>query len=100
MAITSKVGLNDGVGEAPAAGQKSRSRKISKSKVVGRKSLGSTQRFPPPISKKMGADKVDIIAGHIIWKPAQLLQQDTSTPVHLLGSSGPGDCGKAAQKLV
>ena len=40
------------------------------------------------------------MAGHIIWKPAQFLQQDTLTPVHLLGSSGPGVCGQAAPKLV
>ena len=48
----------------------------------------------------MGVDKVDITAGCIIRKPAQFLQQDTSTLVHLLGSSDPGDHGKAAPKLV
>ena len=100
MAATSKVGLNDGVGEALAAGQRSHSRKVLKSKVVGCKSLGTTPRFPPPISRKMGMDKVDTTAGCTIWKPVQFLQQDTSTPVHLLGTSGPGDCGKAAPKLV
>ena len=31
---------------------------------------------------------------------AWFLQQNTSTPIHLLGSSGPGECGKAAPKLV
>ena len=100
MAATSKVSLNDGAGEAPAAGWRSCSRKVSKSKVVGCKSLGATPRFPPPISRKMGPDKVDTTAGHTIWKPVQFLQQDTSTPIHLLGSSGPGDHGKAAPKLV
>ena len=92
MAAASKVGSNDGVGEAPAVGQRSHSRKVSKIKVVGCKSLGATLRFPPPISRKMGTDKVDITAGPTIQKPAQFLQQDTSTPVHLLGSSGPGHC--------
>ena len=48
----------------------------------------------------MGVDKVDITVGHIIQKPAQFLQQDTSTPVHLLGSSGPGDHEQAVPKLV
>ena len=100
VATASKVGLNDGVGEALAAGQKSHSRKVSKSKVVGYKSLGATPRFPPPISRKMGVDRVDITAGCIIQKPAQFLQQDTSTPIHLLGSSGPGEHGKAAPKSV
>ena len=100
VATTSKVGSNDGAGEAPAAGQRSYSRKVLKSKFVGCKSLGSTLRFPPPISKKVGADQVNITAGHIIWKPAWFLQQDTLTLVHLLDSSGPGDHGQAAQKLV
>ena len=86
VATISKVGSNDGAGEALAAGWRSHSRKVSKSKVVGRKSFGSTLRFPPPISKQMGADQVDRTAGHIIQKSAQFLQQDTSTPVHLLGA--------------
>ena len=63
VATASKVGLNDGVGEAPAAGWRSCSRKVSKSKVVGHKSLDTTLRFPPPISRKIGVDKVDITAG-------------------------------------
>ena len=54
IAATSEIGLKSGDGEAPTAGQLSCSRKGSKSKVVGHKSIGSTQRFPPPISKKMG----------------------------------------------
>ena len=54
MAAASKVGSQSGDGEAPVAGQRSCSRKISKSKVVGHKSLGSTLRFPLPISRKMG----------------------------------------------
>ena len=54
VAAASEVGSQSGDGEAPAAGQRPHSRKVSKSKVVGQKSLGSTPRFPPPISKKMG----------------------------------------------
>ena len=100
VATASKLGLNDGVGEALAAGWRSHSRKVSKSKVVGHKSLDTTLRFPLPISRKMGVDKVGITAGHTIRKPVRFLQQDTSTPIHLLGSSGPGDCRKAAPNLV
>ena len=100
VAAASEVGSNDGAGEAPATGQRSCSRKVSKSKVVGCKSLGSTLRFPPPHFQEKGADQVDITTGCIIQKPAWFLQQDTSTPVHLLGSSGPWDCGQAAPKLV
>ena len=100
MAAASKVGLNDGVGKALAAGQRSCSRKVSKSKVVGHKSLGTTPRFLLPISRKMGVDKVDITVGYTIQKPVQFLQQDTSTPIHLLASSGSGDHGKAAPNLV
>ena len=100
MAATSKVGLNDGAGEAPAAGWRSHSKKVLKSKVLGCKSLGSTPRFPPNISKQMGMGQVDRAVGHIIRKPARFLQQDTSIAVHLLGSSGPGDHGQAAPKLV
>ena len=54
VAAASEVGSQSGDGEAPAAGQRSCSRKVSKSKVVGHKSLGSTPRFPPNISRKMG----------------------------------------------
>ena len=59
MAATSKVGVHTGAGEAPATSQTSHSRKVSKSKVVGHKSLGSTPRFPPSITKNMGVDKMD-----------------------------------------
>ena len=101
VAAASEVGSQSGDGEALVAGQRSHSRKVSKSKVVGHKSLGSTPRFPPPISRKIGGgDKVGTTTRHTIWKPAHILQQDTSTPIHLLGSSGPGDHGKAAPKLV
>ena len=54
VAAVSEAGSNSGDGEAPVGGQRSHSRKVSKSKVVGHKSLGSTPRFPPPISRKMG----------------------------------------------
>ena len=54
MATTSKVGSKSGDGEALTAGQVSHSRKVSKSKVVGHKSLGSTPKSPPPISKRNG----------------------------------------------
>ena len=40
------------------------------------------------------------MAGNTIQNPAWFFQQDMSAPIHLLGSSGPGDCGKAAPKLV
>ena len=101
VATASKVGSKSGDGEALAAGRISHSRKVSKSKAVGCKSLGSTPKFPPPISRKMGAgDKVDSTMRHTIRKPAGFLQQETSTPIQLLGSSGPADCGKAAPKYV
>ena len=100
MATASTVSSNDGAGEALAAGQRSHSRKVSKSKVMGCKSLGCTLKFPSPISKQMGVDQVDRTAGCFIQTPAWFLQQDTSTPVHLLGSSGPGDHGQAALKLL
>ena len=48
----------------------------------------------------MGGGNMNTTASHTIQKPAQFLQQDTSTPIHLLGSSGPGDHGKAAPKLL
>ena len=35
-----------------------------------------------------------------IRKPAQFSQQDMSIPIHLLGSSGPADHGKADPKSV
>ena len=54
VAAASEVGSQSGDGEALAAGWISHSRKVSKSKVVGHKSLGSTPRFIPPISRKMG----------------------------------------------
>ena len=100
VAAAFEVGSQSGDGEAPVAGWRSCSRKVSKSKVVGQKSLGSTPRFSPPISRKMGGDKVGTTTGCTIWKPAHFLQQETSTPIHLLGSSGPGDYGKAAPKSV
>ena len=103
VAAASEVGLKSGDGEALTAGQISHSRKVSISKVVGHKSLGSTPRFPPPISKKMGVGgggKVDTTMKHTIRKPACFSQQDSLTPIHLLGSSGPGDCGKAAPIAV
>ena len=100
MAAASEVGLQSGDEEALVAGQRSCSRKVSKSKVVGHKSLGSTLKFPPPISRKMEGNKVDTTTRCTIQKPAHFLQQDTSTPIHLLGSSGPGDHGKAAPKSV
>ena len=42
VATASKVGLISGAGDALAAGQMSHSRKVSKSKVMSHKSLGST----------------------------------------------------------
>ena len=54
VAIASKIGSQSGDGEAPAPGQISHSRKVSKSKVVSHRSLGSTPRFPPPISRNLG----------------------------------------------
>ena len=54
VATTSEVVLKSGDGEALTTGQISCSRKVSKSKVVGCKSLGSTPRFPPLSSKKIG----------------------------------------------
>ena len=64
VVATSKVGSNSGDGEASVAGQRSHSGKVSKSKVVGHKSLGFTPRFPPPISRKMGGgDNMDTTAG-------------------------------------
>ena len=53
VAIASKIGSQSGDGEAPAPGQISHSRKVSKSKVVSHRSLGSTPRFPPPISRNL-----------------------------------------------
>ena len=100
VATTSEVGLKFGDGEAPTVGQISHSRKVSKSKVVACKSLGSTPRFPPPISKKKWGGKVDTTMRCTIRKPAHFSQQDSSTPIHLLGSSGPGDHGQAASKAV
>ena len=50
----SELGLKSGDGEALVAGWRSHSGKVSKSKVMGHKSLGFTLRFPPPISRKMG----------------------------------------------
>ena len=100
MAAASEVGSQSGDGEAPVAGQRSHSRKVSKSKVVGQKSFGSTPRFPPSISRKMvGGDKVGTTTGCIIQKPTHF-SQETSTAIHLLGSSGPGDHGKTAPKSV
>ena len=99
VAAASEVDLQSGDGEAPVAGWRSHSIKVSKSKVVGHRSLGSTPRFPPPISRKMGGDKADTTRC-TIRKLAHFSQQDTSTPIHLLGSSFPGVHGKAAPKLV
>ena len=100
MTATSEVGVHAGAGEAPAASQISCSRKVLKSKVVGHKSLGSTPRFPPPIGKNMGVDKMDKTVAQIIRKLACFSQQDKSIPDHLLGSPGPGDHGKASPILV
>ena len=102
VAAASEVGLQSGDGEALVACWRSHCRKISKSKVVGCRSLGSTPRFPPPISRKMGGggDKVDTTTRCTIRKLAHFLQEDMSTPIHLFSSSGPGDCGKAVPKLV
>ena len=47
----------------------------------------------------MGQGKVDTTR-HTIRKLAHFSQQDSSTPIHLLGSSGPGDHGEAALKAV
>ena len=96
MATTSEVGVHTGAGEVLAANQISCSRKVSKSKVVGCKFLGSTPRFPPPITKNMGGDKTDKTVTQIIRKLACFSQQDKSIPDYLLGSSGPGDHGKVA----
>ena len=63
LTAASKVGSNSGDGEAPVAGQRSHSGKVSKSKVVSHKSLGSTPRFPPPISRKIGGDNMNTTAG-------------------------------------
>ena len=100
MATAPKVGVHSGAGEAPVASQISHSRKVSRSKVVDHRSLGSTPRFPHPITKNRGGDKMDKTATQIIRKPALFSQQDKSIPDHLLGSSGPGDHGKAASILV
>ena len=100
MAAASEVGSNSGAGDAPAAGQMSRSRKVSKSKVIGCKSLGSMPRFQPPISKKIGGGQVDSTVCRTIRKPARFAQQDTSTPIHLLGRSGLGNHGMATPKSV
>ena len=54
VAAASQVGSDSGAGDALVAGQLSHSRWVSRTKVVGHKSLGSTPRFLPPISKKMG----------------------------------------------
>ena len=53
MAAAFEVGSNSGAGDALVAGQVCHSRKVSKSEVVGHKSLGSVPRFPPPIPRKM-----------------------------------------------
>ena len=53
MAAACKVGSNSGARDALVTGQISHSRKVSKAKVVGHKSLASMPRFPPPISGKM-----------------------------------------------
>ena len=97
--VASEVGLQSGDGKALAAGQISHSRKVSKfskSKVVGPKSLGSTLRFPPPISRKMGVQgRYNNEMHH--QETSTFLQQDTSAPIHLLGSSGPGTLEKLLQ---
>ena len=95
MTAASEVGSQSGDGEALVAGWRSHSGKVSKSKVVD-----STLRFPPPISRKMRGDKVDTTTGCTIQKPVWFLQQDMSTPIHLLGSTGPGDHEKATPKSV
>ena len=100
MAAASEVGLQSGDGEALAVGWISHSRKVSKSKVVGHRSLGFTPRFPSPISRKIGGGKVDTTTRCTIRKPTHFLQPDMSTTIHLLDSSGPGDHGKAAPKSV
>ena len=87
MAASSEVGVHAGAGKAPAASWISHSRKVSKLKVVGHKSLGSTLRFPPPITKNMGGYKMDKTVTQIIRKLAYCSQQDKSIPNHLLGSS-------------
>ena len=79
VAAASEVGSQSGDGDTPVAGQRSHSGKVSKSKVVGCKSLGSTLRFPPPISWKMGGEKVDTTTGHTIQKPACFSQQDINS---------------------
>ena len=96
MASTSQVDVHAGAGEALAASWISCSRKVSKSKVVGHKSLGSPPRFPPPITKDMEVDKSDKTATQVIRKPPHFSQQHKPIPEHLLDSSGPGDHGKAA----
>ena len=58
MATASEVGSNSGNGDALVVGWMSCSRKVSKSKVMGYKSLGSTPRFPPSISKKTGGNRL------------------------------------------
>ena len=98
VAAASEVGLQSGDGEAPVAGWRSHSRKVSKSKVVGHRSIGFTPRFPLRISRKMEGTKLIQQQDTPSENLAHSLQQDTSTPIHLLGSSGPGDHGKAAPK--
>ena len=83
VAAASEVGLQSGDGEPLAGGQISRSRKVSKSKVVGHRSLGSSLRFPPPISRKIGGDKVDSTTGCTIRKLTCFCAARHCTYIHL-----------------
>ena len=100
VAIASKVGSKSGDGVASMTNWISHSRKISKAKVVGCKFLDSTPRFPPLSPRRQWGGKVDTMEKQTIRKPARFSQQDSSIPDQLLGSSGPGDHGKAAPKVV
>ena len=95
MTATSEVGVHAGPGEALIASWISHSRKVSKSKVVGHKSLDF--HFPlPRIWEGTKWTKQQLgLSGN--W---HVFHSRMSIPNHLLGSSGPGDHGKAAPMSV
>ena len=69
--------------------------------MTSHKSAGTVAQLPPaPVSKKTGVASAVPASPHVIQKPAHFSEDNLPVSIHLLGSSGPGDCGHSAPKSV
>ena len=100
MVVPAEVSREDLSGSMPVASWSPHPRARSNRKVTSHKSTGTVAYYHPPISKEEEAGLATSVSSRTIRKPAHFQQQSEWLLDHVLGSSGPGDCGCSAPQEV